>query len=175
MKRICHYSRGHIGYDTTYSVITMSRYNLLPKLSYRSILTEADSGEKETKRIPEEEKESWPTHRGFTMANYAKMQRDSEIKSSFMEFLEMKSQKTRSYFDRIFELITGQRIDGAGNWLVTFSLCICSCIALIYYRRYNDKLRLQCDDLLTYRDQLQVDIANMKQRIDDINNEEGIQ
>ena len=59
------------------------------------------------------------------------------------------------------------RIDGAGNWLVAFSLCLGSCACLIMHRRYNDKLRLQTDDILTYRDELQIEIANMKQKLDD--------
>lgn len=84
-----------------------------------------------------------------------------------MEYLEVRGQKTRSLFDKVFEKIFKVRIDGAGNWLIAFSLALGSCTCLIMHRRYNDKLRLQMDDILTYRDQLQIEIATMKQKLDD--------
>ena len=119
------------------------------------------------RKIPQQEKESWPEFRGFGLANYKKINEDRQNKNSFIEYLEVRGQKTRSLFDKIFEYMFKTRIDGAGNWLVAFSLCIASCSALIMHRRYNDKLRLQMDDILTYRDQLQIDVATIKQKLDD--------
>merc|ERR1719334_1634943 len=127
-------------------------------MASRSIMTETDSGEKEKGKVPEQEQESWPTFKGFGLANYDKIRKDRGYKSSFMEYLESRGQKTRSVFDKLMEQMIGQRIDGAGNWLITMTLCVGSCIALIMYRRYNDKLRLQMDDVLSYRDQLQMEI-----------------
>ena len=132
-------------------------------------MTESESGEKERLKVPEQEQESWPTFKGFGLANYDKIRKDRGYKSSFLEYLESKGQKTRSVFDKLVEKVIGQRIDGAGNWLITMSLCVGSCTALILYRRYNDKLRLQMDDVLTYRDELQMEIAKMKQQLDDLN------
>ena len=132
-------------------------------------MTESASGEKERLKVPTQEQESWPTFKGFGLANYDKIRKDRGFKSSFLEYLESKGQKTRSVFDKLVEKVIGQRIDGAGNWLITMSLCVGSCTALIMYRRYNDKLRLQMDDVLTYRDELQMEIAKMKQQLDDLN------
>ena len=131
-------------------------------------MTESDSGQKGTAKVPEQEQESWPTFKGFGLANYDKIRKDRGYKSSFMEYLESRGQKTRSLFDKMVEKMIGRRIDGAGNWLITMTLCVGSCTALIMYMRHNDRLRLQMDDVLSYRDQLQMEIANMQQQLDEL-------
>ena len=54
------------------------------------------------RKIPKEEKESWPEYRGFGLANYKKINKDRDHKNSLIEYLEIRGQKTRS-FDKIFK------------------------------------------------------------------------
>eukprot|EP00485_Elphidium_margaritaceum_P007656 CAMPEP_0202699306 /NCGR_PEP_ID=MMETSP1385-20130828/12527_1 /ASSEMBLY_ACC=CAM_ASM_000861 /TAXON_ID=933848 /ORGANISM="Elphidium margaritaceum" /LENGTH=147 /DNA_ID=CAMNT_0049356211 /DNA_START=81 /DNA_END=524 /DNA_ORIENTATION=+ len=136
-------------------------------VSIRSILTTSDSGEKEMRRYPEQEKDMWPEYRGFGLANYKKIARDRAYSNSLLEVWQTRSEKLRSLSDKVFEHMFKTRIDGAGNWLVVISLCMASSVALVMQRKYNDRLRLQVDDVMTYRDQLQMEVAALKQQIDD--------
>ena len=142
----------------------------------RTILTEADSANKIEdlqsklnekfdipKEITEEEKENWPKFRDFTLANFKK---SKKVNMGIIEYLEKKSEKTRSMFDKLFEKITGKRIDNAGNWIVTLSLLWAGSMILRMYRDANDKLRLQLDDILTYRDTLEMEVTQLKQECD---------
>ena len=116
----------------------------LNRFQSRSILTEADSGAKSDAfreklgskdpkfgHITEEEKENWPKFKDFSMANFKKTQK---MNTGIIEYLEKQSDKTRTSFDRLFEKITGKRIDNAGNWVVTITLIIGGVMVVAYYK-----------------------------------------
>ena len=68
----------------------------------------------------------------------------------------------RTLFDTWFAKITGKEIDGAGNWLACVTAVFAASYLTYRYRKRNDELRLKVDDLMTYRDLLRAQIAQIQ-------------
>ncbi len=132
--------------------------------------TPLDEGIEDGQQISEDDKSQWPRYREFTLANYERMARQSletpSARRQTMKYFNAKAERMRSIFDKAFEKVTGKRVDGAGNWIVSITLIISSVLILSMHRNANDRYRIQIDDVLIHRDNLKAEIEQLKEDID---------
>ena len=71
---------------------------------------------------------------------------------------------TRTSFDKMFEKVFRVRVDGAGNWAVCVLLVLSAAAILAMHRSYNDRLRMQADEIIGIKEEMQREIEAMKEQ-----------